>query len=550
MSYYLFDGNTTTDFRGFEANAGHGGGTAASVDSVMPGNDYVALEDAYRIHPDANGNRVYIDTVAPAAYGFPNNRAIKVVTYTGDGTTILGGGASGDVSRVLWQNRPDTTYNATNTLHSGGTRPADFLPAPAGGAIGFPTNTFGQHQWWGYSMVIGPSSPVIDSNWCMHGPEWHSKVAPQAPRVMAVQCLHDKFAIEVRSGYAGTWNTNNTTTPAAFLNRTFFFDETGFIDLVEFPRGGGDAPATSLVKKPGTVLAPPNTLNPRGTAWAPGQRYVDTASGGARGNLTKGMRYDFVFDIIWSDKDSLASGYFVSPTSAPLCATNGLIHAWMKRQDWTTWKEIVPATNIATCYSMYDRRYLVQQSDGLFCFWGTYRAKNLPVGPSTIWISQPKVAKSGGGVTGANVSFDGTDPTVTGSPPANTSVPTISGTVQTGYQLTAANGSWSNAPTSFAYRWQHDDLGGGNFVDIGSFSTGQKYIIPQGLIGCALRVIVTATNAFGAASKESAATAAITQGPLDPATRDNEVPLSQNGNWDGPMQPALDQLSLTSNAIG
>jgi hypothetical protein len=39
--------------------------------------------------------------------------------------------------------------------------------------------------------------------------------------------------------------------------------------------------------------------------------------------------------------------------------------------------------------------------------------------------------------------------------PVSTAPPTISGTPQVGQVLTAAEGTWSNSPASYAYQWLH-----------------------------------------------------------------------------------------------
>ena len=50
--------------------------------------------------------------------------------------------------------------------------------------------------------------------------------------------------------------------------------------------------------------------------------------------------------------------------------------------------------------------------------------------------------------------------------PQNTSPPTISGTPKVGSTLTANEGTWANAPTSFTYQWQRCASGGGACGDI------------------------------------------------------------------------------------
>ena len=51
-------------------------------------------------------------------------------------------------------------------------------------------------------------------------------------------------------------------------------------------------------------------------------------------------------------------------------------------------------------------------------------------------------------------------PAAAAAVPVNTGAPTISSVAQQGQTLTEHNGSWTNSPTSFAYRWlQCDSLG-------------------------------------------------------------------------------------------
>ena len=86
--------------------------------------------------------------------------------------------------------------------------------------------------------------------------------------------------------------------------------------------------------------------------------------------------------------------------------------------------------------------------------------------------------------------------------PANTAPPTISGTEREGATLTAANGTWSNSPTSFEYRWQRCAIDGSACGDIAG-ATEKTYKPVQGDVGHALRVEVTAINADGRATAPS-----------------------------------------------
>jgi hypothetical protein len=81
--------------------------------------------------------------------------------------------------------------------------------------------------------------------------------------------------------------------------------------------------------------------------------------------------------------------------------------------------------------------------------------------------------------------------------PENTARPTISGTPREGATLAATAGTWVNAPTSFAYKFQRcgsDGVGCG--VDVQT-SPRSKYVVTKADIGHTIRVVVTAVNADG-----------------------------------------------------
>jgi hypothetical protein len=96
----------------------------------------------------------------------------------------------------------------------------------------------------------------------------------------------------------------------------------------------------------------------------------------------------------------------------------------------------------------------------------------------------------------------------TAAAPRNTSIPTITGTAREGNTLTAHNGSWANTPTSFAYQWQRCAPDGSGCADIAG-ATKQTYTLASADVDHTVRVGVTATNADGQGSANSAVTALV-----------------------------------------
>jgi uncharacterized delta-60 repeat protein len=88
-------------------------------------------------------------------------------------------------------------------------------------------------------------------------------------------------------------------------------------------------------------------------------------------------------------------------------------------------------------------------------------------------------------------------------PPANTAVPTISGTVQAKQLLTATTGTWSgSSPITYTYQWQRCTPG---CADIAGATTS-TYRPTLADVGAPVRVVVTATNSIGTATANSAQT--------------------------------------------
>ena len=83
--------------------------------------------------------------------------------------------------------------------------------------------------------------------------------------------------------------------------------------------------------------------------------------------------------------------------------------------------------------------------------------------------------------------------------PANTAAPTISGTARQGSTLTASNGTWSNAATSFSYQWQRCTAEGSGCANVVG-ATSKSYRLEAADVDRTIRVAVTASNADGQAT--------------------------------------------------
>ena len=122
--------------------------------------------------------------------------------------------------------------------------------------------------------------------------------------------------------------------------------------------------------------------------------------------------------------------------------------------------------------------------------------------------------------------------------PGNSVLPAISGTVQQGDTLTASNGTWSNAPTSFTYAWLQCNTAGNSCAPIDG-ATSNTYVPVASDVGTTLRVTVTAANAAGPTSATSAASAVVliaapvdTVAPSISGTPGQDQLLSAtNGQW-------------------
>lgn len=83
---------------------------------------------------------------------------------------------------------------------------------------------------------------------------------------------------------------------------------------------------------------------------------------------------------------------------------------------------------------------------------------------------------------------------VAAATPILQAAPAISGTAKRTHTLIVSTGSWTDAPSSYAYQWQRDE--GSGFGDVPG-ATQATYLLGAGDVGATLRARVIATNADG-----------------------------------------------------
>jgi hypothetical protein len=117
------------------------------------------------------------------------------------------------------------------------------------------------------------------------------------------------------------------------------------------------------------------------------------------------------------------------------------------------------------------------------------------------------------------------------APPANLNLPTVSGSAEESQMVSASAGSWSGSPTGYAYEWRRCDASGGICTAIVNASSS-IYSAQSADVGSTLRVAVTASNAAGATTAFSEATAIVAAAPAPSPT-----PSNQTTTFSGSLNP-------------
>lgn len=97
-----------------------------------------------------------------------------------------------------------------------------------------------------------------------------------------------------------------------------------------------------------------------------------------------------------------------------------------------------------------------------------------------------------------------------GDVPQPTAAPTITGTAQVDYTLTASTGTWTGSPTSYTYQWYSCTSTACNPI---SGATASTYAPTAAVVGDEMAVEVTATNSIGSNYADSNPTKAVAAAP-------------------------------------
>jgi hypothetical protein len=159
------------------------------------------------------------------------------------------------------------------------------------------------------------------------------------------------------------------------------------------------------------------------------------------------------------------------------------------------WQRCSSATSCTDIPNAVGQSYVVRNADGGNRLRADVTAMNAD-GQSTVHSNMTTTVSS----TGA---------------PVNTVRPSVTGDAVVGHSLTAENGTWTNAPSTFRYQWLQCDRLGASCIEIPG-ATGKTYGVRLADVYGTLRVDVTAHNTNGATTRRSTPSELVE--PLAPTT--------------------------------
>ena len=133
-----------------------------------------------------------------------------------------------------------------------------------------------------------------------------------------------------------------------------------------------------------------------------------------------------------------------------------------------------------------------------------------------------------------------------GNAPANTKLPSLSGTAQQGATLTVANGTWSgSSPIAYDYTWQRCDAKGNNCSTFIVHNTGATHYTLGGAdVGKRMRVEVQAKNAYGSSYVYTPLTSVV----APPKTTQSATTVAVN-DVSLPDRLVIDRVSFSPNPL-
>jgi hypothetical protein len=133
--------------------------------------------------------------------------------------------------------------------------------------------------------------------------------------------------------------------------------------------------------------------------------------------------------------------------------------------------------------------------------------------------------------------------------PANTVLPSVSGSAVEGQTLTASSGTWTGSPTAYVYQWEDCNTSGGSCSSISGATAGTR-VLASGDVGHTLRVVVKATNAGGTGEATSAATVVVTAKESSGETPKNCFPSPEGCGYPGPKTVGVESCSGLPKSSG
>lgn len=141
--------------------------------------------------------------------------------------------------------------------------------------------------------------------------------------------------------------------------------------------------------------------------------------------------------------------------------------------------------------------------------------------------------------------------------PHNLILPSLFGTPEPGNTISGADGMWDGTtPITYTHQWLRCNLAGDSCSAI-SGQTSIDHVVTEEDRGYTLRLRVTASNVYGSANQDSAATSPVPSAPVNNSSpalsgeaRIGEVLTTSDGNWLGYPVPGFTYQWLRCNASG